>query len=221
MRDISIQNLLDDTKARRSLVADLREGKIIAFPTDTVWGLAASATAPGGIRRIYEIKGRQRNKPLIALVPSWERVQMLPLRWLPSARQFLQQHWPGPLTAVLELSESPFPAFPYAALGVRMPNYPDLLNLLRQIPLVLLTTSANRSDHPPATTAKEVVAEFGHDLAWLCRAPQAPTQIASTVLDCSVWPPRLIRPGAFPLPPEIFPSPAEGTSPVRRADVIE
>lgn len=122
--------------------AALRNGGVVAFPTDTVYGLAA---IPGGEARVYRIKGRPAGMPLILMVADLEALAGL-VQVDRRARWYMNRWWPGPLTLVL-------PAIAGGTLGVRVPDHPLALELLRAAG-PLLTTSANRHGDPPATDAE-------------------------------------------------------------------
>lgn len=125
-----------------SAVAALRAGGVIAFPTDTVYGLAV---LPGGEGKVHEIKGRPADLPLILMVAEPSQVEAF-VNVDRRARWYMDRWWPGPLTLVLPAGEG--------TLGVRIPDHPLALELLRAAGPVF-TTSANRHGEPPALTAEE------------------------------------------------------------------
>jgi tRNA threonylcarbamoyl adenosine modification protein (Sua5/YciO/YrdC/YwlC family) len=151
----------------------LRRGGVVAFPTDTVYGLAALARDRRACQRIYEIKGRSRSQPLIAMVADADRLQAL-VRLDERARAFMRRWWPGPLTLVLPTVDGE-----PATLGVRIPDHPVALSLLREVGEALATTSANRSGQPPAMTAEEAALP---GLAAVLDGGRVPGGVASTVL---------------------------------------
>jgi L-threonylcarbamoyladenylate synthase len=148
-------------------VAALRAGGVIAFPTDTVYGLAV---LPGGEGRVHELKGRPAAMPLILMVAEPSQAEAFVVvdsrsRW------YMERWWPGPLTLVLPAGEG--------TLGVRIPDHPLALELLRAAG-PLLTTSANRHGEPPAVTAEEAVLVAG--LAGVLDGGRAPGGEPSTVI---------------------------------------
>ncbi len=149
----------------------LRQGEVIAFPTDTVYGLAALARDRRARQRIYEIKGRPSSQPLIAMVADADRLEGL-VQVDERARAFMRRWWPGPLTLVLPTVEA-------ATLGVRIPDHPVALALLRAAGEPLATTSANSSGQPPAITADEAALP---GVAAVLDGGRAPGGVASTVL---------------------------------------
>jgi L-threonylcarbamoyladenylate synthase len=164
----------------------LRAGKVVAFPTDTVYGLAA-ATGPA-VRRVYELKGRDAGKPLVLMGADPESFGDR-IRVGPAALRYMRRFWPGPLTLVLPSGEG--------TVGVRVPDHPLTLQLLRAAG-PLWTTSANRSGRPEALTADDVAAELPEVDAVL-DGGRAPGGTPSTVLDLSGPRPRVLREGAIPL----------------------
>ncbi|HLH71269.1 MAG TPA: L-threonylcarbamoyladenylate synthase [Candidatus Dormibacteraeota bacterium] len=152
----------------------LREGEVIAFPTDTVYGLAALARDARACERIFEIKGRERSRQLIAMVADPKALDPL-VTVTGRARWFMDRWWPGPLTLVLPTRSGRPPT-----LGVRIPDHPVALALLRAVGEPLATTSCNRSGAPPALTAEEASRLEG--LAAVLDGGRAPGGQASTVL---------------------------------------
>jgi L-threonylcarbamoyladenylate synthase len=176
----------------------LRAGEVIGFPTDTVYGLAALATDQAAVRRVFEVKGRSLSRPLVLMLPDGDLVD----RWALAderARRYMRRWWPGPLTLVLPAAEGLRP--PLAGglprtLGVRVPDHPLALALLREVGEGLATTSANLSGQPPAQTPLEAAWVSG--VAAVLDGGRAPGGVPSTVLDLSGLEPRIIRQGAIP-----------------------
>lgn len=151
----------------------LRAGRVIAFPTDTVYGLAALARDPIACERIYEIKRRDRSQQLIAMAAEPDELASL-VELDDRARWFADRWWPGPLTLVLPAREETRPT-----LGVRIPDHPVALALLAEVGEPLATTSANLSGEPPAMTAGEAAHLAG--VAAVVDAGRAPGGSPSTV----------------------------------------
>ncbi|HZV48587.1 MAG TPA: L-threonylcarbamoyladenylate synthase [Candidatus Dormibacteraeota bacterium] len=152
----------------------LRAGEVIAFPTDTVYGLAALARDARACERIFEIKGRERSRQLIAMVADPEALDPL-VEVTGRARWFMTRWWPGPLTLVLPTRSGRPPT-----LGVRVPDHPVALALLGEVGEPLATTSCNRSGEPSALTVEEASRLEG--LAAVLDGGRAPCGRASTVL---------------------------------------
>lgn len=168
-------------------MAALRAGGVIAFPTDTVYGLAASAFDLDAAARIYDIKGRPPGMPLILMVATAAEVS----DWAivdSRARDHMARWWPGGLTLILPTRE-------HSTIGVRMPKQALALELLAAAG-PLLTTSANRHGEPPALTAEE--AERLPGLAGVLDGGRVPGGVPSTLLDLTGKEPRILREGAVP-----------------------
>ncbi len=160
---------------------------MVAFPTDTVYGLAA---LPGAAGRIFAAKDRPDDKQLIAMAASPMAFEGL-VEVNATARALMERHWPGPLTLVLP-TRSGHPA----TLGVRVPDHPLALELLSAVGEPVLTTSANRSGEPPALTAGDVRLP---GVAAVVDGGRAPGGVPSTVVAVEGRRVRVIRPG--PLDP--------------------
>jgi L-threonylcarbamoyladenylate synthase len=179
------------------VAAVLRAGGVVALPTDTVYGLAASVFRPEAIRRIYRLKGRSYKKPFPFLVSGLDRA--LALVEPPSARlhKLLDRYWPGPLTVVFNTSDlGRWTARGKDTLAVRVPKHATTLAVLRAFDGPLAVTSANHSGQPPAVTGEEVVALFGGRVELILDAGPCPVGEASTVLDASSSAWTLVREGA-------------------------
>ena len=185
-------------EGRRRAIELLRAGQVIAFPTDTVYGLAARAADGRAVRRVYELKGRSLSQPLILMVreaaevEEWARVD-------DRSRRYVERWWPGPLTLVLPARPDLRPPLAVGrprAVAVRIPDHPLALELLAEAGEALATTSANRSGEPPALTALEAAWVGG--LAVVLDGGQAPGGVPSTLLDLTGPEPRVLREGPVP-----------------------
>ena len=174
----------------------LRHGLVVAFPTDTVYGLAAAADDEVATRRIYRIKGRPVGLPLILMVAAESQLE----GWVhidSRAEAFMRSWWPGPLTLILH-------AIGGGTLGVRIPKHSVALELLRAAG-PLMTTSANLHGQDPAMTAEEASVLSGVD--GVVDGGPAPGGVASTVLDLTGPEPHVLREGAIPTPTLLGPPP--------------
>ena len=177
--------------------AVLRAGGLVAFPTETVYGLGADASNPDAIRKLFAAKGRPHGHPLIVHVA--DAVQLANwARDIPSAAHVLaKKFWPGPLTLVLQRS----PNVPDAVTGgqdtvaLRVPSHPVAQALLREFGGGVAAPSANRFGRVSATTAAHVREEFGDSVACVLDGGAADVGIESTIVDCSRATPTLLRPG--------------------------
>ena len=178
----------------------LREGGLAAVPTETVYGLAGNALDEEAVRRIYEVKGRPEVKPLSLMVPDLETAE----RWCVSvpraARTLAERFWPGPLTIVLNAA----PEVPPLTLagghtaGLRCPDHPLTLELLRLTQLPLAAPSANPSGAPSPKSAAEVLAYFDGKIDAVVDGGMCSVGRESTIIDLSEAPYRILRQGALP-----------------------
>ncbi|WP_299030359.1 L-threonylcarbamoyladenylate synthase [uncultured Thermanaerothrix sp.] len=178
----------------------LRRGELVAFPTETVYGLGANALDARAVRRIFEAKGRPANDPLIVHLASAEWlprvVAALPATVEPLAARF----WPGPLTLILPRA----PAVPpevtagLETVAVRVPAHPVALALLRISDLPIAAPSANRFGGVSPTTAEHVWHDLAGRVACILDGGPTPIGVESTVLDLTTQPPRILRPGGTP-----------------------
>ena len=176
----------------------LRSGGVVAFPTDTVYGVGADPFQPEAVRKLYEIKGRPIDKPIPILVGSVDDVQRVAQNLPPIFGQLAEQFWPGALTLIVEAKALPSEVTAGGhTVGVRMPDHPLALALLQRYGGAIATTSANKSDEPPATSAAEVRTELGELVGVILDGGQTATRVASTVLDLSVLPPVILRRGGI------------------------
>jgi L-threonylcarbamoyladenylate synthase len=175
----------------------LRDGGLVAFPTETVYGLGADATNPGAVRRIFSAKGRPPTNPLIVHVADASVAQRYAATWPPRAEQLAQRFWPGPLTLVLPKAPSIVPEATAGrdTVGLRVPNHPLALDLLRTFDGPVAAPSANRSNHVSPTTADHVRQELGDAVDLILDGGPCAVGIESTVLDLTSDRPRILRPG--------------------------
>lgn len=184
-----------------AVVGALRAGRVVAIPTDTVYGLAVDPAAPGATARLFALKGRPADVPVAVLVSDAEQAARLADPVPASARDLMRDHWPGPLTLVLprrtgvdlDLGHPP------TTVGIRCPDEP----LVRRIAAAvgpLATTSANRHGEPTPPTAAEVAALFGDGVAVVVDGGPRPGA-ASTVVDCTGPEPVVLRQGRLVLTP--------------------
>lgn len=176
----------------------LRKDGVVAFPTETFYGLAASLTSPGGIAQVFSVKGRPETKPVLVLVDSIAMAESLAREVSPAARALMSTYWPGPLTLVLP-ARSSLPAAltaGTATIGVRWPSHPVATGLVGTLGAPVTAPSANPTDAAAPRTAQEVLAYFEGRLALVLDGGPTPGGAPSTVLDVTVDPPRVLRPGA-------------------------
>jgi L-threonylcarbamoyladenylate synthase len=176
-------------------LAALARGELIAFPTDTVYGVGARAFDVQAVARLYPAKGRPESKPIPILIGEAADLALVSQDPGPWAELLARRFWPGPLTLVVwRHAEVPEAVSAGPTVGVRVPDLEITRRLLQQSgPLAV--TSANRSGDPPACTAKEAYEALVGRIALLLDGGATPGGRASTVVDCSREPPRVLRPG--------------------------
>ncbi len=177
--------------------AVLRAGGLVAFPTETVYGLGANALDPQAVARIYAAKGRPAWNPVIAHVDSVEAARALTAAWPDAASTLADAFWPGPLTLVLPRGAI-VPAIATAgldAVAIRIPSHPVALALLRAAGHPVAAPSANRFTQVSPTTAQHVVASLGDRVDLVLDGGACEVGIESTVLDLTGDAPTVLRPG--------------------------
>jgi L-threonylcarbamoyladenylate synthase len=182
----------------------LRDGCLVAFPTETVYGLGSNALDAEAVARIYAVKGRPATSPLIVHVALIEMVQSLVATWPEIAGRLAQEFWPGPLTLVLE-KQPAIPSIVTAGLptvGLRMPAHPIALALIHAARVPLAAPSANRFTELSPTTAEHVRRSLGSDVDLILDGGPCQVGIESTVLSLAGSQagsqPTLLRPGGIP-----------------------
>src|SRR5262249_45826246 len=144
----------------------IRAGGVVAFPTETVYGLGANALDQSAVAKIFAIKGRPSTSPLIVHVASEEMAKEIAAEWPPLAHELVERWWPGPLTIVLPKRPS-IPDLVTAGLptvGIRMPSHPVALELIREAGVPIAAPSANRFTQLSPTTAEHVRSAFGGEV---------------------------------------------------------
>ena len=175
----------------------IRAGRLVAFPTETVYGLGANALDAGAVARIFAAKGRPATSPMIVHVDSVGMARSLALEWPDAAGALARRHWPGPLTLVLPKRDS-VPDIVTAGLptvGLRMPSHPLALALIRAAGVPIAAPSANRFTQLSPTTAEHVRRGLGDAVDLILDGGPARVGIESTVLSLAGERPVLLRPG--------------------------
>lgn len=172
-------------------------GGLVAFPTETVYGLGANALDPAAVRRIFAAKGRPATNPLIVHVWDEEAARTVVTSWPPYAHRLAASFWPGPLSLVLPKSDRIPPEVTAGGptVALRVPAHPVALALLRACRLPLAAPSANRSTELSPSRAEHVLRGLQGRVEMILDAGPTSGGLESTVLDLTVAPPRLLRPG--------------------------
>jgi L-threonylcarbamoyladenylate synthase len=179
----------------------LLQGELIAFPTETVYGLGANALDEAAVKKVYAVKGRPSDNPLIVHVSSFDMVKKYVADFHPATQKLVDTFWPGPLTLIFKVNPGTFSKVVTGGLqtvAFRMPNNATTLELIKQAGVPLVGPSANTSGKPSPTTAQHVFHDLQGKIAGI--VDDGPTQIGveSTVLDLTAEDgiPVILRPGA-------------------------
>lgn len=181
--------------------AALREGRLVAFPTETVYGLGADALNPHAVARIFEAKDRPLFDPLIVHLSTAEDVESLVISIPPAAKRLMERFWPGPLTLLLPKRDL-VPDLVTAGLpsvGVRVPDHPVARRLIALAGRPIAAPSANLFGRVSPTTAEHVAGQLGDRIDWILDGGPCRVGVESTVLDLATDPPTLRRPGGVTL----------------------
>ena len=181
-------------------VAMLRKGGLVAVPTETVYGLAADAENSAAIWTLFEVKQREREKAFSILVTGMDMVERYCENIPPVAYALAEKYWPGPLTMILEDKGvvSAMVNDEGDTLGVRCPDHPLTLAILRELGRPLAAPSANISDQPSPKTTKEVLDYFDGRIEGVVEGGTCALGVESTLVDLSGDEPKILREGAIP-----------------------
>lgn len=186
----------DQAFARCSEV--IRAGGVIAYPTDTFYGLGADPKNPPAVRRLFEIKGRSGDQPILLLIPNALHVRLWADEVTLRAEEIMKRFWPGPLTLVFKAKSDVLPVLTAGtgAIGLRVPGSGIGRDLLGFLDAALTATSANRSGGPSPRTAHDVMSSLGGMIDLILDGGETPGGRPSTVVDMRFDRPVVIRDGA-------------------------
>jgi L-threonylcarbamoyladenylate synthase len=175
----------------------IRAGELVAFPTETVYGLGADASNENAVRKIFAAKGRPADHPLIVHVESAHAAQQWAREWPEAATKLAAAFWPGPMTLIVKSAPQVLRVVTGGqdTVGIRVPFHPIALALLRASGSAIAAPSANKFGHISPTRAAHVAEEFGDELQTILLGDDCEVGVESTIIDCTVYPPRLLRPG--------------------------
>ena len=188
---------MEETEQAASM---LRKGGLVAVPTETVYGIAASAEDGVAVQMIYDLKDRDYDKPVSVLVTGMDMVEKYCQNIPPVAYRLAEKYWPGPLTMILEDREV-VPAMVTAdtgTLGVRCPDHPLTLAIIEKAGVPLAAPSANPAGDEPAKTAQEVLDYFNRKIEGVVGGGPCAMGVASTILDLTEEEPKVLREGGIP-----------------------
>lgn len=195
---LSVDKDVDNLDVYQHPVDMLKSGEVVAFPTETVYGLGAIATNEAAVAKIYEAKGRPSDNPLIIHIGTREEVAQYAMDISSEAEQLMTAFWPGPLTLVFKqvpntIAPNAIPGM--TSVGLRMPDHPVALRLLRALKQPVAAPSANRSGKPSPTEAMHVYHDLKGRIPLIVDGGQTGVGLESTVIDMTTIPPTILRPG--------------------------
>lgn len=178
----------------------VKSGGIIAFPTETYYGLGVDPFNPAAVERLFEAKGREPGKPINLVLDDIQRAEGMVAAISAEAWSLIQKFWPGPLTLLFRCTSRVTSALTgeTGKIGIRIPSHPVALQLLKAAGQPLTATSANRSGQPAARTAEMVGENLGPQLDLILDGGATPGGPGSTIVDATLYPPRLVREGKIP-----------------------
>jgi len=177
----------------------LRKGGLVAFPTETVYGLGADADNPQAIQAIFRVKGRPANHPLIVHLGSGDQVKDWAISIPDEAHLLIQTYWPGPLTLILKKAQRVLPAVTGGqdSVGLRIPDHKMALAMLREFRGGVAAPSANRFGRVSPTCADHVRQDLGSDVEFILDGGACAVGVESTIVDFSSGEPVILRPGGI------------------------
>jgi len=181
-------------------VAILKNGGVIAFPTETFYGLGADARNEAAIDQIFGIKGRDFNNPILVVIGDAGHLDAFTEDVPAAARKLMEKFWPGPLTIVFRALPSVSPKLTAATgkIGIRLTSHPIARELSCRLGGPLTATSANLSGAPECSSAAEVISQLEGKLDGVVDGGHTPGGKGSTIVDMSSYPPKVLREGMIP-----------------------
>ncbi len=178
-------------------VEALARGELVAFPTETVYGLGTDAMNVSALRHLFEVKGRPRTHPVIVHIANVDQLEHWACHVPPSALKLAEAFWPGPLTLILPKAKHVLDEVTggQSTVGIRIPRHPVAQALLKEFGGGVAAPSANRFGRLSATCAEDVCSEFGYTIACILNGGPCQVGIESTIVDLSSDTPQILRPG--------------------------
>ncbi|MER2111259.1 MAG: L-threonylcarbamoyladenylate synthase [Solibacillus isronensis] len=195
---LNVDEFVDNSENYTQAVDLLNNGEIVAFPTETVYGLGAVATNEQAVKKIFAAKGRPSDNPLIVHIGTVEEVSLYTTNISEVAQKCMEAFWPGPLTLVMHAKPNVLAPSVTAGLdsvGIRMPDHPVALELLQTLKKPLAAPSANRSGKPSPTKAEHVFEDLQNIIPCILDGGMTGIGLESTVLDVTLDTPVILRPG--------------------------
>ncbi|CDI48363.1 L-threonylcarbamoyladenylate synthase [Clostridium tetani] len=179
----------------------LRNGKLVVFPTETVYGLGANALKEDAVKKIFEAKGRPQDNPLIVHISELEEIAPLVEEVPKIAYKLMEKFWPGPMTIILPKS-SLVPSRTSGGLnsvGIRMPSNKIARKLIKEAKVPIAAPSANISGRPSPTNIETCIEDLKGKVDYIIGGEKCDVGVESTVIDCTIYPPCVLRPGGITL----------------------
>lgn len=199
----SVENIVDSIDGYPQIeeaAQYIQDNQIVAFPTETVYGLGANAGSDEAVARIFAAKGRPSDNPLIVHIAEYQQLEKLVMEISEQVKLLINAFWPGPLTLIFPKKPGGLSEYVTAGLdtvAVRMPSHPVALALIRSSGLPVAAPSANRSGKPSPTTAKHVEQDLNGKIAGILDGGATGVGLESTVVDCTGQFPVILRPGGI------------------------
>lgn len=200
LRPLRIIRVTEDLQAPRRAVRLIQEGGLLAYPTDTVYGIGCNAHDNAAVLRVYAVKGRPRSDPLPLLIADREQLAGLVAEVPDVAERLISRFWPGALTLILRKGRGVSPLITAGGehVAVRLPDHPLPRSLIRGAGVPIVGTSANLHGGVSPTTAQHVAFELGDGVDMILDGGRTRHGRESTVVDVTTDPPRVVRAGAIP-----------------------
>ena len=196
-----VENDVENNKSYPQIVDAariLQENEVVAFPTETVYGLGANAKSDAAVEKIFKAKGRPSDNPLIVHISNKNQLEGLVMSVPSSAEKLIEAYWPGPLTIIFNKKENALSEKVTAGLdtvAIRMPDHPVALAIIEAAGLPIAAPSANRSGKPSPTTAQHVIDDLDGRIIGVVDGGETGVGVESTVVDCTGPVPIILRPG--------------------------
>lgn len=197
--------LVDEKNIDKDIINEggslLKNGGLVAFPTETVYGLGANALEKDAVRKIFEAKGRPQDNPLIVHISDFDEIEPLVLEIPENAKKFMKKFWPGPMTIILKKSNI-IPDETSAGLdsvGIRMPSNLVARALIKAAGVPIAAPSANISGRPSPTDVESCIEDLSGKVEMILGGDKCIVGVESTVIDCTVYPACILRPGGITL----------------------
>jgi L-threonylcarbamoyladenylate synthase len=197
--------LIDEKNINQDIINEagniLKNGGLVSFPTETVYGLGANALDKDAVIKIFEAKGRPQDNPLIVHISDFDEIEPLVLEIPETAKKLMEKFWPGPMTIIFKKSA----LIPYETsagldcVGIRMPSNPVARAIIKASGVPIAAPSANISGRPSPTDVESCIEDLSGKIDMIVGGEKCQVGVESTVIDCTIYPPCVLRPGGITL----------------------